>query len=976
MASSTSNVTPISSQVKPFEMPDYNSALKQAMSTANMMALMYRRMYGGGGRGKGAWHYEIDPTAPNGFRRVWVEGGTDKERKAYLEAMRRGAAVKALQDPEVAKLRAGMENMSVHKQKQILDDIRRNHVERLSKQYQVPANDILQELGTADAQLDSQLKKINADSGFWNTLWDAASRESTKIADAITGVGEDARAEFERGKLRLEKYQQATEENAYLREQQLREQEGEGFLSRQTGPGSSFLGMMGSLIGGQAADTGAPLAGMGAGAAAGTATAGPVGAAVGGLIGAGAAGSQIEKINFIDRVVADPNLTDEQKIAAIEAGSGSAQLMGGALNALPLNLARVAAPVRNAVARAGIGRLGREFTEAGGGALGEQVLRNAAARRAENIANESWLRTYATRAVPQAAVETGLANVGTVVGQNAIFNEATGQDTPLSEGVGESVVASVLGAPFFGAFNVRSYPRRNNSGNTMGTRQTGTDASAAGTAAPNPGSVPPGDGGAASAVFNQSTYDRSFRSGLKEYFRKNRNFNPDDVQKAYTANGMSVDQYRAFVDTLEAEGFSKKVVDRLRESFVESPITNRERALYDFTSKITAETTPAEVDAALQAYFQAGGTPEMVERFLKDGSLTPKRRDKNTSLVDVNAKRLKNFQRAHINEGLLRNKQNGATVNGEASGNAGSGAEQAASFMGSDGQARTGSPDAANTASNSRVATDTGTPDAAPADSLAQEAARRGEPVEGGRTGGAAQPGERQNQTAEVLVEPAGTGRGTGADSGRSGEPAAAGSAQPDTGAGIRTGEGIGSAGVAGNAEGAGAQQQPAGRRIDLPDGATTDVRPAEVRPSSSNTPIDMTNATFDVVPKEVRERANVAPVTTSSKIDALPDEFWKKNYNARIKPENARNKAWELLISDRLNQLMPDAAKKFSKAETKLLNALHDSGIATPELPDSIWDTIYEAQSMTPDVSPIDIVKAELNSYESGYKVAENPAC
>ena len=30
----------------------------------------------------------------------------------------------------------------------------------------------------------------------------------------------------------------------------------------------------------------------------------------------------------------------------------------------------------------------------------------------------------------------------------------------------------------------------------------------------------------------------------------------------------------------------------------------------------------------------------------------------------------------------------------------------------------------------------------------------------------------------------------------------------------------------------------------------------------------------------------------------------------------------------------------------------------------------------MTPDVSPIDIVKAELNSYESGYKVAENPAC
>ena len=255
MASSTSNVTPISSQVKPFEMPDYNSALKQAMSTANMMALMYRRMYGGGGRGKGAWHYEIDPTAPNGFRRVWVEGGTDKERKAYLEAMRRGAAVKALQDPEVAKLRAGMENMSVHKQKQILDDIRRNHVERLSKQYQVPANDILQELGTADAQLDSQLKKINADSGFWNTLWDAASRESTKIVDAITGVGEDARAEFERGKLRLEKYQQATEENAYLREQQLREQEGEGFLSRQTGPGSSFLGMMGSLIGGQAADT-------------------------------------------------------------------------------------------------------------------------------------------------------------------------------------------------------------------------------------------------------------------------------------------------------------------------------------------------------------------------------------------------------------------------------------------------------------------------------------------------------------------------------------------------------------------------------------------------------------------------------------------------------------------------------------------------------------------------------------------------
>ena len=951
MASSTSNVTPISSQVKPFEMPDYNSALKQAMSTANMMARMYRRMYGGGGRGKGAWHYEIDPTAPNGFRRVWVEGGTDKERKAYLEAMRRGAAVKALQDPEVAKLRAGMENMSVHKQKQILDDIRRNHVERLSKQYQVPANDILQELGTADAQLDSQLKKINADSGFWNTLWDAASRESTKIADAITGVGEDARAEFERGKLRLEKYQQATEENAYLREQQLREQEGEGFLSRQTGPGSSFLGMMGSLIGGQAADTGAPLAGMGAGAAAGTATAGPVGAAVGGLIGAGAAGSQIEKINFIDRVVADPNLTDEQKIAAIEAGSGSAQLMGGALNALPLNLARVAAPVRNAVARAGIGRLGREFTEAGGGALGEQVLRNAAARRAENIANESWLRTYATRAVPQAAVETGLANVGTVVGQNAIFNEATGQDTPLSEGVGESVVASVLGAPFFGAFNVRSYPRRNNSGNTTGF-------------------------GAASAVFNQSTYDRSFRSGLKEYFRKNRNFNPDDVQKAYTANGMSVDQYRAFVDTLEAEGFSKKVVDRLRESFVESPITNRERALYDFTSKITAETTPAEVDAALQAYFQAGGTPEMVERFLKDGSLTPKRRDKNTSLVDVNAKRLKNFQRAHINEGLLRNKENGATVNGEASGNAGSGAEQAASFMGSDGQARTGSPDAADTASNSRVATDTGTPDAAPADSLAQEAARRGEPVEGGRTGGAAQPGERQNQAAEVLVEPAGTGRGTGADSGRSGEPAAAGSAQPDTGAGIRTGEGIGSAGVAGNAEGAGAQQQPAGRRIDLPDGATTDVRPAEVRPSSSNTPIDMTNATFDVVPKEVRERANVAPVTTSSKIDALPDEFWKKNYNARIKPENARNKAWELLISDRLNQLMPDTTKKFSKAETKLLNALHDSGIATPELPDSIWDTIYEAQSMTPDVSPIDIVKAELNSYESGYKVAENPAC
>lgn len=410
--------------------PQFGPTLAQLMQSATQ----YVRYQNAATRAAGAgtpkaqmFATVADPSAPNGVRQVALYGKTEKERTVELNRILGNQALAVLQNDEaVQKKLAQLEGSSVGKQEEILADIRKHDMPRLQMAAGDAAGALFPEmLKGYDKSISEQRKAIEQDSG-WKALKATAGTEATRVGEALLNVfrsDEERLASAERINAMRQK---DLEDNAYLRDQALRAQEGEGTLSRTFSGDSSTL----TNIGNAAIETlgfmGGPLAAGAAGAAIG----GPVGAAVG-LLGGAALTSPQTAQTFYERVASDENKSQEQKLAAITEGANAAMATGAAVGALGPVLGKGANTLLGAMA----GRV--------------------APRIMSRIPTTRGLQAYAFRDVPRSAVDIATFSGADVLGGNAVYNYATGENTPITQGLSEAMSGAVLSAPFFGVLGAR-----------------------------------------------------------------------------------------------------------------------------------------------------------------------------------------------------------------------------------------------------------------------------------------------------------------------------------------------------------------------------------------------------------------------------------------------------------------------------------------------------------------------------------------
>lgn len=412
-------------QINP--LPQVGPTLADLMQSATQYA-RYRNAASGASVPKAQMLATVsDPSAPNGVRQVTLYGKTEKERTAELNRILGDQALAVLQNDEaVQKKLAQLESSSVNKQAEILADIRKNDMPRLQKKAGDAAGKLFPEmLKGYDQSISEQRKAIQQDSG-WKSLLATAGTEASRVGESLLNVfrsDEERLASAERVQAMRQK---DLEDNAYLRDQALRAQENEGVLSRTfTGEGNAITNIGNAAI--ETAGTmGLPLAA----AAAGGSVGGLPGMAIG-YIGGALLNAPLSAQDFYERVAADETLTREQKIAAIASGANNAMATGAAIGGIVPGVGRVA------------------------GKLAGAMIGKAAPRVVSRIPTTRGLRSYALRDVPQSAIDIATFSGASTMGGNAVYSDATGNNVPITQGLGEAMSGALLSAPFFGLMGSR-----------------------------------------------------------------------------------------------------------------------------------------------------------------------------------------------------------------------------------------------------------------------------------------------------------------------------------------------------------------------------------------------------------------------------------------------------------------------------------------------------------------------------------------
>ena len=503
--------------IRPFEAPDYTQNLRSLSLLYSALARGQRGGGAGGGRGAGKVYHiyrGLDEQGNPIYEPVY--GGTEKLATRNFEAMTNDRAKFALSnDPAVSKKLANLPELSTEGQAEVLESIRKEDIPRLEKTLKIPAAALIREgLAEHEAARRQQLRAI--EDNDWSSLFSRVKEGISTFGDNLDMLGASAEEKKLIAKRGEERRQQAIAANPYWQEQErLR---AEGRLSTLTHVVTNPLDTMADTIG----DLGAGLAGAVVGAKTGSALGsalglpGALGGAVGGAVLGGLAGVPFGVGSYTRRVVNDPNLSDQQQTQAIEAGSASAGLTGFAANALPGGVfARSAlAPISRsaaALAQRGIG----------GGAM--QRLANAGTDAASQ-----GLLARSVRALPASMLEGAMMNAGQQFGENVVFNQTTGLDTPLSEYVMDAALAgAVTGVPF-APFNAAPAKARRSVERTTDTTQPPADA-ADSVASPVEPIGPSGSDGAAvvsnaAEAANASAAQTAGSSAFKPYTGRNKRY--------------------------------------------------------------------------------------------------------------------------------------------------------------------------------------------------------------------------------------------------------------------------------------------------------------------------------------------------------------------------------------------------------------------------------------------------------------------
>ena len=502
--------------IRPFEAPDYTKNLRSLSLLYAAMARGQRGGGAGGGRGAGKVYHiyrGLDEQGNPIYEPVY--GGTEKLATRNFEAMTNDRAKFALSnDPAVSKKLANLPELSTEGQAEVLESIRKEDIPRLEKTLKIPAAALIREgLAEHEAARRQQLRAI--EDNDWSSLFSRVKEGISTFGDNLDMLGASAEEKKLIAKRGEERRQQAIAANPYWQEQErLR---AEGRLGTLTHVVTNPLDTMADTIG----DLGAGLAGAVVGAKTGSALGsalglpGALGGAVGGAVLGGLAGVPFGVGNYTRRVVNDQNLSDQQQTQAIEAGSASAGLTGFAANALPGGVF-----ARSALAPISRGAAALAQRGIGGGAM--QRLANAGTDAASQ-----GLLARSVRALPASMLEGAMMNAGQQFGENVVFNQNTGLDTPLSEYVMDAALAgAVTGVPF-APFNAAPAKARRSVERTTDTTQPPADA-ADSVASPVEPIGPSGSDGAvvsnAAEAANASAAQTAGSSVFKPYTGRNKRY--------------------------------------------------------------------------------------------------------------------------------------------------------------------------------------------------------------------------------------------------------------------------------------------------------------------------------------------------------------------------------------------------------------------------------------------------------------------
>jgi len=510
--------------IRPFETPDYTKDLRSLSMLYAAMARGQRGGGAGGGRGGSGKVYHIYRGLDEQGNPIYepVYGGTEKLATRNFEAMTNDRAKFALSnDPVVSKKLANLPELSTEGQAEVLESIRKEDIPRLEKTLKIPAAALIREgLAEHEAARRQQLRSI--EDNDWSSLFSRVKEGIATFSDNLDMLGasaEEKKLIAQRGE---ERRQQAIAANPYWQEQERLRAEGRlGTLEHVV---TNPLDTMADTIG----DLGAGLAGAVVGAKTGSALGatlglpGAVGGAVGGALLGGLAGVPTGVGSYTRRVVNDPNLSDQQQMQAIEAGSAGAGLTGFAANALPGGVF-----ARSALAPISRGAAALAQRGIGGGAM--QRLANAGT----DVASQGLL-ARSVRALPASMLEGAMMNAGQQFGENVVFNQNTGLAAPLSENVLDAALAgAVTGVPF-APFNAAPATSRRPVERTTDTTQPPADA-ADSTASPVEPIGPSGSNGAvvsnAAEATDVTAVKTAGSSGFKPYTGRNKRYTgiSDDV---------------------------------------------------------------------------------------------------------------------------------------------------------------------------------------------------------------------------------------------------------------------------------------------------------------------------------------------------------------------------------------------------------------------------------------------------------------
>ena len=569
------------------DVPDTGQELVRLMQGTNNLMRTYASIEAAKQRAAAAQAKALgrEEMLSNG-QRIRVQGSDGKERAISRARELNRLAVDALNSDEAFRTAFdSMGNASVEKQGEILSDLEKNVVPNIAKGQAVEVQEAITSImKKAREGLNKRTDEVESAAG--DAFGDVLGARLGQYAENLRSLFTDSTAEDKRisGERRDKIMRDTIENNAYLRNQQLREAEGAGLFDRAfNGTGSPWTNLTttaAEMLPDFAADI-TPAAALGAVGRLG----GPLGALAGTVLGTGVSmllGGAEERGQYLSNVATDERLSDAQKMEALTGPeSTGAFAVGAGLSALPGGIMGRGADMARSVMRR----------------AGSSAAEGAASAAASN-ATRRGIRHMLTRDVPEMAAEGGLQTGAEQVAQNMLLESGSGVDIDPFENLGEAVAAGALAG---GALGVpRNLARRNRQQTTPSSDTTSTEPiEPDATAEPASDTTPPSPpaGGAFAAAQQASTGRRSeaaavsdFWQGVKRMFKDN----PDSVTREtvlgmYKQEGFDPATFDAAADKAynlkSKRRISKNLFNKIRSTDATAAAT---------TEPTAQATTPAE----------------------------------------------------------------------------------------------------------------------------------------------------------------------------------------------------------------------------------------------------------------------------------------------------------------------------------------------------------------------------------------------